>query len=163
MDCSCDMCQGLCRNKPGWFLPQQIEAVARRQNTTVAALFKSHLTIDSVLVRDNGKPTSIYVLAPAIKGRQAGAVSDPAARGECVWLRDGRCEIHDIKPVECRETDHAMAPQDSNMLRAAILKQWVPYRQLIQTLYGKKLKPHPAIKEAYRRAQQTERARPAQP
>ena len=153
MDCSCERCQGLCRNKPGWFTPQQIEVVARRQNTTVAALFKTHLTIDTALVREAGRMTAIYVLAPAIRGKKAGAISDPTARGECVWLKDGRCVIHDVKPAECRATDHTMSALDSNMLRAAILKQWAPYRKFIQTLYGKKLKPPAAVKETYRQAQ----------
>lgn len=152
MDCACDQCQGLCRNKPGWFTPQQIEAVARQQNMTVAALFETHLTIDTALVREADRMTAIYVLAPAIRGKRPGAISDPAARGECTWLKDGRCEIHSVKPAECRTTDHTMSPHDSNMLRAAILKQWAPYRKFIQGLYGKKLKPPLAVKEGYRQA-----------
>jgi hypothetical protein len=53
-----------------------------------------------------------------------------------------------------------MSPHDSNMLRAAILKQWAPYRKFIQGLYGKKLKPPLAVKEGYRQARRDALKRP---
>jgi len=161
MDCSCDRCQGLCRNKPGWFTPPQIDAVARKLNLSVAELFRTHLTIDTALVREAGQMTAIYVLAPAILGKRPGVISDPMARGECVWLKDGRCAIHEAKPTECAATDHATSALESNLMRAAILNQWKPYKKFVQSLYGKKLKPPEAVKEAYRKARKETPAPPA--
>ncbi len=151
MDCSCDRCQSLCHNKPGWFAPQQIELVARKRGVTIENLFKNYLVIDAVLITEAGKPKGAYVLAPAIVGTGSGIIADPAARGTCVWLKDGKCEIHEVKPTECRVTDHSTSPRDNDLLRASILKQWSPYKKLVQDLYGKKLKLPVAVRKVYRR------------
>jgi Fe-S-cluster containining protein len=157
MDCSCDRCQSLCHNKPGWFTPQQIELVARKRDITIEDLFKDYLTIDAVLIAEAGKPTGVYVLAPTIVGAESGSISDPVARGTCVWLRNGKCDIHDVKPAECRVTDHSTSAHDSDVLRASILKQWIPYKKFVQNLYGKKLKLPGAVKEAYRKVRKNAR------
>ena len=151
MDCSCDRCQSLCCSKPGWFMPQEIELVARKLNVATGDLFKRHLTIDAVLIAEADRPTGVYVLAPAIVDRKSAAISDPAARGSCVWFKNGKCDIHEMKPAECRATDHSSSARDSDMLRASILKQWVPYKKFVQNLYGKKLKLPVAVKDAYRK------------
>jgi Fe-S-cluster containining protein len=158
MDCSCDRCQSLCHSKPGWFTPQQIELVARKRDVAIEDLFKDYLTIDAVLIAEAGRPTGVYVLAPAIVGAESGSISDPAARGTCVWLRNGKCDIHEMKPAECRATDHSTSARDSDLLRAAILKQWIPYKKFVQNLYGKKLKLPVAVKEAYRKVRKGARA-----
>lgn len=151
MDCSCDRCQSLCHNKPGWFTPQQIELVARKRDITIGALFKDYLAIDAVLIAQAGRPMGVYVLAPTIVGTESGSISDPAARGTCVWFRNGKCEVHEVKPAECRATDHSTFAHDSDLLRASILKQWIPYKKFVQDLYKKKLKLPLAVKEAYRK------------
>ena len=161
MDCTCDRCQAFCRNKPGWFLPGQIETVARSLHLTVAALFRQYLRIDMALVREGERTTAIYVLAPAIRGTKPGAITDPTAHGDCIWLTDGRCAIHAVKPAECGAIDHTTSPQDINLTRATILKQWMPYKRLIQDLYGKKLKPPQAVKDAYRKARKGQAATPS--
>jgi Fe-S-cluster containining protein len=152
MNCSCERCQSLCRNKPGWFLPEQIKVLAQRQGLGVEALFRSHLTVDAVLVERDGSPVASYVLAPAMVGKPAGEISDPEARGVCVWFRDGQCAIHEAKPLECREVDHTTTPREGDLLRASILEQWRPHKKLVQDLYGKKLKPPAILKETYRAA-----------
>jgi Fe-S-cluster containining protein len=151
MDCSCDRCQSLCHRKPGWFTPQEIELVARKLNVAIEDLFKDYLTIDAVLIAGADRPTGVYVLAPAIVGRKSATIADPTARGSCVWLKNGKCDIHAVKPAECRATDHSTSGRDSDMLRASILKQWVPYKKFVQNLYGRKLKLPEAVKEAYRK------------
>ena len=152
MDCACEKCQNFCRHKPGWFTPDQIAPLVRRLNVTVEALFRTYLTIDAVLVEENGQPKGIYVLAPALVGQRAGAIADPTAKGACVWFKDGQCAIHDMKPLECQRVDHATTPQDGNLLRASILKAWMPRKSFVQDLYGSKLKPPEALKAAYRAA-----------
>lgn len=157
MDCACDKCQNFCRRKPGWFTPDQIEPLARRLNLTLAALFQGYLTIDAVLVEEKGQPKGVYVLAPAMVGQRASAISDPTAKGTCVWLKDGQCAIHDMKPRECQMIDHATAARDGDLLRASILKAWMPRKSFVQGLYGGKLKLPESLKEGYRAAKRQRR------
>jgi Fe-S-cluster containining protein len=152
MDCSCERCQNFCRQKPGWFTPEQIEPLARKLKLSIAELFQKHLTVDAVLMEEAGQKKAIYVLAPAISERKAGAISNPIEKGTCNWFKDGRCKIHDAKPRECSLVDHTTPPQDGNLRRASILKSWVSHKKFIQELYGKKLKPPDALKKAYRDA-----------
>jgi Fe-S-cluster containining protein len=150
MDCSCDRCQNFCRHKPGWFTPEQIEPLARKLNLRIDELFQKYLTIDAVLIEERGQMKAVYVLAPAIIGKKSGAISDPSEKGPCVWLKDGACEIHGAKPRECGLVDHSTTTEEGNLLRASLLKRWIPYKGFVQQLYGKKLKAPDALKKAYR-------------
>ena len=161
MDCSCDRCQNLCRTKPGWFTPEQIAPLARKLGLSIEALFRRYLTIDAVLLGTREKRTAIYVLAPAMIGKSQGAISDPRAKGQCVWFQDGKCGIHVLKPRECAIMDHATAPAAGDMARAAIARQWQPQKKFVQDLYGGKLKAPEVLKAEYRNARrrQAEAAR----
>jgi Fe-S-cluster containining protein len=152
MECSCDRCQNFCRHKPGWFTPDQIEPLARQLSIRIDELFRRYLTIDAALIDDHGQMKAIYVLAPAIMGKKPGAISDPSDRGTCVWLDGGACRIHEAKPRECGFVDHSTTPADGDLMRASILKRWIPYKGFIQQLYGKKLKAPEALKKTYREA-----------
>ena len=79
-------------------------------------------------------------------------ISDPTTRGACIWFKDGLCEIHGVKPLECRSVDHLTTRHDSNLRRASLLKRWVPYKEFVQDLYGKKLKLPYALRDEYRKA-----------
>ena len=158
MHCSCDRCQHFCRNKPGWFTPDQIAPLARKLGLSIAELFKKYLTVDAVLMEEAGQMKAIYVLAPAMAERPAGAVSDPTEKGACTWFKEGKCEIHEVKPRECGLVDHTTTRQEGDLLRASILKSWLPHKKFIQNLYGKKLKPPEALKQAYRDAKQRRRS-----
>src|SRR5579864_2021391 len=147
MECSCSRCQNLCSNKPGWFTPQQIAPLARKLELSIADLFERYLTIDAVLTSGPNGLAGVYVLAPANSGTKPGAISDPTTHGTCIWYKDGKCEIHELKPTECAAIDHSTSPAEGDLLRASILKQWIPHRKFVQSLYGKKLKLPAAIKE----------------
>jgi|SRR5579862_4870139 len=151
MDCACDRCQNFCRQKPGWFTPDQIAPLARRLNLSIGELYRRFLRIDAVLIAERGQMKAAFVLAPAMIDKRPGAIADPADHGACVWLTDGRCGIHEMKPRECRLVDHATTPADGDRLRSAILKQWVPAKGFVQEFYGKKLKAPDALKEAFRK------------
>jgi len=153
MDCACDSCQNLCQQKPGWFTPDQIERLARKLGLRIDDLFRRFLTIDVALVEDGGQMKAIYVLAPAMIGRKPGAISDPSARGICVWFRDGQCQIHEAKPRECSLVDHATSSAQGDLIRASILKRWLPHKGFVQQLYGKKLKAPDALRKLYRKIQ----------
>lgn len=151
MDCACDRCQNFCRQKPGWFTPDQIAPLARKLNLSIGELFRRFLRIDAVLVVERGQQRAIFVLAPAMTRKGSGAISDPSDHGACVWFADGQCGIHETKPRECSLVDHASTRTDGDHLRAAILKEWVSARSFVQELYGKKLKAPEALKLAYRK------------
>ncbi len=80
-----------------------------------------------------------------------GVIADPKAKGTCVWLQGGKCSIHALKPRECAIVDHTTSPQTSNMLRAAIVKQWLPLTGLVQQLYGAAIAVPEALKAEYER------------
>ena len=152
MDCSCERCQHFCHNKPGWFTPDQIRPLAERLGMAIDVLFKRYLTIDTVLLVDNMSTKAIYVLAPAINGRNRGAIAQPTDHGTCIWFKDGGCAIHEAKPLECRLADHTTTRDSSNTLRASILAKWVSQKQIVQDLYKKKLKPPQVLKRENQKA-----------
>lgn len=152
MDCSCERCQDFCRNKPGWFTPDQIRPLAESLGLTIEALFKRYLTIETVLLADSKNAKAVYVLAPAIDRRNNGSLAQLTDRGTCIWFKDGNCAIHTTKPLECRLADHTTTRDGSNMLRASILSKWISQRQIVQNLYKKKLKPPETLKREYKKA-----------
>lgn len=153
MDCACDSCQNLCRQKPGWFTPDQIERLAQKLGLPIVDLFRRFLTIDAALVENSGQMRAIYVLAPAMVGKKSGAISDPSARGICVWFKDGQCQIHEMKPRECSLVDHTTSRTQGDLIRASILKSWLPHKSFVQQLYEKKLKAPDALRKLYRKIQ----------
>jgi Fe-S-cluster containining protein len=157
MDCSCERCQHFCHNKPGWFTPDQIRPLADRLGMAIDELFRRYLTIDTVLLGDRSGTKAIYVLAPAINGRNNGSMSQPTDHGTCIWFKDGGCGIHPAKPLECRLADHTTTRDSSNTLRASILAKWVSQKQIVQDLYRKKLKPPQALKRASQKARSLRR------
>lgn len=160
MDCACDRCQNLCRQKPGWFTPDQVAPLARKLNLSIGELFQRFLRIDAVLVAERSQKRAIFVLAPAMAGKKSGAVADPGDRGMCVWFVDGRCGIHEMKPRECGLVDHRTTPAEGDLLRAGMLKQWASAKGFVQDLYGKKLKAPEALKQAYRKIKRERQASP---
>jgi Fe-S-cluster containining protein len=135
-------------------MPHQIEPLAQKLGIAIPELFRKHLTVDAVITEVAGQMKAIYVLAPAMAEWCSGTVADPTEKGTCTWFKDGKCKIHEVKPLECSLVDHRTPPPQGDLLRASILKSWVPYKKLVQNLYGKKLKPPDALKLAYREARQ---------
>ncbi len=141
-------------------MPEQIAPLARRLGITIDELFHKYLTIDAVLIEEQKQMKAVYVLAPAIVGQRPGTVSDPTARGTCLWFTGGACQIHEAKPRECQFVDHTTTPQSSDLLRASILREWVSHKPFVQQLYGKKLKAPEALKKEYREIKRQRRSRP---
>lgn len=65
---------------------------------SVAELFQSCLVVDRWAHYDRN---DTLVLSPAIVGDQAGGLMNKRA-GPCIFFRFGRCQIHAVKPYECR-------------------------------------------------------------
>lgn len=107
-DCACKDCREACTYKPGWFVPGQVEKVAEYLYVPLATLFKKKLMVDWWV----DTPNNVFVLSPAIVGGAPGHEFPGNPRGKCVFYKKGRCEIHAVKPRECREAHHERAPDD---------------------------------------------------
>lgn len=103
--CECDMCQSACKNKPGWFLPEQVKELLN--------YFKAQ-TIDEILggkkiaidwFEGDGDTEDILVLAPNIVNNDS--IQYPNnPNGVCIFYEHGKCSIHEIKPYECAKLMH---------------------------------------------------------
>lgn len=93
--CTCKKCQGACK-RPGWFIPGEIEKVAKYLKVSVKELFKTKLAIDWWVGEED-----IFVLSPALKGEETGEMFPYDPVGECIFFNSRRCDIHPVKPYEC--------------------------------------------------------------
>ena len=96
---TCATCQSGGTRKPGWFLPGEPERAAEFMGLPLEEFFRDYLTVDWW----DGDP-DIFLLSPAIAGEETGTEFPGDPRGECVFYQEGRCQIHPVKPHECRET-----------------------------------------------------------
>lgn len=97
MSGTCATCQSGCTSKPGWFLPGEAERAAEFMGLTVDEFFRQYLAVDWWEDSPN-----IFLLSPAVKEASPGSEFPGDPRGECVFYRHGRCQIHPAKPHECR-------------------------------------------------------------
>lgn len=99
--CTCDKCVKACEHKPGLFLPDEIDPLAQNMGLTRQKLFDQHLAVNCLETPDG----DVLVLSP--KGH--GTIL--SVWGPCVFLRDNRCNIHNIgKPFECAAARCDTAP-----------------------------------------------------
>lgn len=67
----------------------------------------AELTIDFRLDLKTGQPDILWLL-PNIVGNQ-GMIHYPAnPQGRCQYYVDGKCQIHTIKPLECKLAHHSL-------------------------------------------------------
>lgn len=95
--CACEECQAMCRRRPCWPTPFDAEKI-------IAAGMADRLMLDWWY--DNAQDTTVYVLTPAISGRERGQ-SPAIPTGACTFLnQSGLCDLHDLglKPTEGRES-----------------------------------------------------------
>ena len=131
IECSCETCVSACRKKPGWFLPEEITPAANSLGMTDKDFFEKYLGVDYYW--KDGEHN--YVLSPAVKSMNPGEMFPFSAGGECVFFENGKCNIHENKPYECKIYDHRhLAPDD---IHEKVSEQWVPHKDEIKSLYGK--------------------------
>lgn len=105
--CSCERCTECCRREPGWFVPDEIGPAARylgvSERDFIARFCEEHLEDD------------IYAVSPARK----------PGKTECVFLTSkGLCEIHPVKPYECRKVYGCHGPSRHRRMREIIKGMW---------------------------------------
>ena len=105
--CSCPKCQECCRREPGWFAPHELSTAAAFLNVTEDEFVKRFC-----VWHDEGGRS---ILAPATKPWST----------ECVFLnRQGLCDIHVVKPYECRKVFGCKGPSRHRRIREIIARMW---------------------------------------
>lgn len=129
---SCDHCS-FCCNRPGWFAPGEAQRTARALGFPWEEFRDHYLVIDSLF---DGKRI-IYGWCPAKTVTATGELVEPAGKlvsstwqipqlGQmCIFWKDFRCSIHDVKPLECKEYEcWNPDPKKSTALHGSLLRLW---------------------------------------
>jgi Fe-S-cluster containining protein len=141
IECECSSCKNACKLKPGWFVPGEAEKVADYLQISLKKLFKTKLAVDFY-----SKGKEVFVLSPVVVDNNPGKEFPFDPRGQCVFYKDGKCEIHPVKPHECREWDHKMSDISSKKLHENVSKSWEEHQDQIEKLLGKKpVAPEPTF------------------
>jgi len=127
-ECSCERCVSACRRKPGLFMPGEAEVLAANMGLTLKELFETRLAVEWETTTGGER---IYALSPAIEGIEPGGKFPEDRRfGTCTFLKDGRCEVHELgKPYDCAMATHAPAIDPTCTVAA-----WVPHQGQIREL-----------------------------
>jgi len=119
--CKCDNCKGACEHKPGWFLPDQVEAVLDHFKVKhVDDLLGQQLAIDWYI--NDG--LNVLVLSPQVESNK-GSIQFPGdPQGVCVFYKRGLCEIYDVRPFECRKLNHDNEQEDIDERHRFTSESW---------------------------------------
>lgn len=97
--CQCSTCVECCKHQPGWFAPGEAEKAAEFLGVPFEE-FKSKYLIKDFWV------AGAHVYAP----RKVGVEQDQEVASyryafesaPCIFLKDNKCSIHPVKPLECK-------------------------------------------------------------
>lgn len=129
-ECQCHTCQSACTTRPGWFLPGEIEKVARFLEISPQDLFDKYLVADNTF-------DDFWILAPAQLHAEPGHEAPFEPRGTCIFLKNGKCEIHEVKPYECREYLHSDDRDVVRLRHRSMGLRWAKHQDQITQLLGR--------------------------
>lgn len=135
IDCDCEVCISACRNKPGWFLPEEIKPAADLLGMTEQDFFNQFLAVDYY-----GNPEHFdFVVAPATVNIESGKEYPLDPTGKCVFLtEDNKCKIHAAKPYECKQYDHRKKLDDAaRESHKKVSEAWISHKEKITQLLGR--------------------------
>ena len=96
--CSCEKCKEACTKNPGCPTVEEARALMK-------AGHGSRLMLHSFISYWLKPPAKIEVLTPAVLGFEGKRA--PKSRFEeqgcCTFLKDGKCEVHYQKPIQCHD------------------------------------------------------------
>ena len=98
-------------------MPSDIEPLREYLGISYSELFKSCLLIDFWTLNEE-----VEVVAPGSiheVGQRATWDYPFGANNVCLFLKDGECSIHEVKPFECKMTGH-----NKKKYRRSIAKVW---------------------------------------
>lgn len=127
---TCAFCREGCDIKPGWFLPGEAERAAEFMNLPLEEFFRRYLAVDWWVAEPN-----IFLLSPAIAGEYPGEEFPGDPRGTCVFYKEGRCQIHLVKPHECRE--RWCGDRDPGTTHQDVAAAWAAHQDQITGLLGR--------------------------
>jgi Fe-S-cluster containining protein len=104
--CQCEECQSLCQHEPGWFMPDEIELVARHLEMKSEDFLSTYAQL-----HETG---GIIACSPRFLVREK----------RCIFFEGGRCRIHEVKPYECRKVYGCEEKHRHKRIRELILRQW---------------------------------------
>lgn len=140
--CSCKSCVGRCEAAPGWFKPGEVEKASKHLRMTLEDFFRKYLSVDWWFAdKDPVFKKHVFVLSPAIVENEAGKVFPYENRfGKCVFFKNGKCQIHAVKPFECKEVYHGTSEDEGDTLHLSVAKEWNKKQKQIVDLLGEKPK-----------------------
>lgn len=140
--CSCETCQSYCTYKPGWFKRGEAEKAATLLGMTLKDFFNKYLRVDFVVGNTYyEKGDTFFVLSPGVKGCETGKEASFNPTGECVFYKEGKCQIHAAKPWECLQAWHE--EPSSGVPKKQAAETWREHQADFQELMGRE----PVFKE----------------
>ena len=124
--CDCPDCRQACQNSPGWFLPGQIEPLARVLGRSPQELFRACLALGTTQMPTGKRMLGVmpHKLRDFKKPGQIWALNELADPGRCIFYEHGKCAIYDVRPYECSRMHHSHTARQTHELRHFIVRQW---------------------------------------
>lgn len=152
--CTCGNCVKCCERRPGWMMPGEAEKIAAFLNLSMQELFDRYLIADfwcggfygnteGEAYTEPALDSDVLVLSPAAHDITPGTRPrwswGMAGGHRCVFLKEGQCSIHAVKPFECRESwcgDDGKTPGGGIPLHEQAARAWntVEHQQQIVQL-----------------------------
>lgn len=137
-DCSCKSCQGKCERRPGWFLPGEAEKAAALKGLSLEEFFKRYLAVDWW---EGSGDREILIISPANTSITSGKMFSQNPIGQCIFLKEGLCDIHEAKPYECKSASCSSIDKKSNEDvyndHKAVAKSWIQHQEQVKSLLKK--------------------------
>lgn len=111
--CTCEECIGMCKKRPCWGTPEEIEKI-------MDAGYSHRLMYDYWVGNFTDREGDTPIIAPAIVNCESGyAPFWPT--GRCTFLNNkDRCDIYNIRPIEARVAHH----NQTKGIHREIAKAW---------------------------------------
>jgi len=114
MECSCEKCVAMCKNRPCWGTPKDIKLLIEKG-------YAKQLMKD--WWNDDCGGDDIYIIVPAIVGSE-GKKCPFCPIGTCTFLKNNLCTIHKIKPTEGKESSCKSDKDIAAKRHIEIAKSW---------------------------------------
>lgn len=134
-ECQCNVCKNACRRCPGWFMPGEAEKVAEYLSLPFNEFFKQYLGVNWWV--SGPDEDDIFILAPAIISMTPGQEYPFDPQGQCIFFKNNLCEIHTVKPYECKHYIHTTKKSDLTMYKK-IANAWKNHNIQIVKLLNRK-------------------------
>jgi len=106
-ECSCEKCKECCTREAGWFLPEEVPLAAQYLSLSEADFIEQFCKKHDL----DGKGIA---LSPKAKPNST----------ECIFLENGLCKIHEVKPYECRKVFACEPARRHSRIREFLIKEW---------------------------------------